>query len=120
MTTVALEDRYAKYLSLFGDEQQVAQEAIYEYLQRKAGERVARIVVEQAELEAQYGMDLKTLQQRVAADEEYLESLNRTQPLWEEDLAHWNYVSEELEEWRQIERTLSEREDDLQEFPDVA
>lgn len=107
MTTVALEDRYAKYLSLFGDEQEVAQKAIQEYLQRKTRERVARIVLEQAELEARYGIDLETFRQRVATDEEYLKGLHRKQPLWEEDFAHWSYVSEELEEWRQIEQTLS-------------
>lgn len=107
MTTVALEDRYVKYLSMFGDTQQVAQEAIQEYVQRKAKERIAHIVLEQAELEARYGMSLEVLRQRVANDEAYLRQLNQKQPLWEEDLAHWVYVSEEIEEWRQIEQALS-------------
>lgn len=108
MTTVVIEDRYAKVLSMFGDEQQVAQKAIQEYLQRKAKERVARIVLEQAELEARYGMDLETFRRRVATDEEYLRWLNHEQPLWEEDLAHWRYGSEEMEAWRQTEQALSE------------
>ena len=108
MTTVAVEDRYVKYLSMFGDTQQIAQKAIQEYLQRKTRERVARIVLEQAELEARYGMDLETFRQRVATDEEYLRWLNHKQPLWEEDLAHWSYVYEEMETWRQTEQALSE------------
>ena len=108
MTTVAIQDRYMKVLSMFGDTQQIAQEAIREYLRRRARERVARIVLEEAELEARYGMGLESFRQRVATDEEYLTRLNRKQPLWEEDLAHWSYVFEEMKEWRQTEQVLSE------------
>ena len=108
MTTIAIQDQYMKVLSRFGDEQQVAQNAIQEYIGRKAREQVARIVLEQAELEARYGMNLKTFRQRIATDEEYLDWLNQKQPLWEEDLAHWSYTSEEMKEWRQTEQALSE------------
>ena len=108
MITLVLEDRYTKYLSMFGDVQQIAEKAIYEYIRRGARERIARITLEQAEVEDRYGMDLDTVRQRVATDEEYLSWLNQEYPLWEEDLGHWIYASEEIKEWRQIEQTLSE------------
>jgi len=107
MTTVAVDSRCIKYLRMLGDEQEVARRAIQDYILRKAVEKIARITLEQAELEAKYGMDLDTFRQRVTTDEDYLRQLNRKEPLWEEDLAHWIYLSEELKEWRRIEQELS-------------
>jgi hypothetical protein len=92
---------------MLGNEQEVAQQAIQEYVLRKAVEKIARMTLEQAELESKYGMDLETFRQRVTTDEDYLRWLNRKEPLWEEDLAHWIYLSEELKEWRKIEQELS-------------
>ena len=107
MTTFAVDSRCAKYLRMLGDEQQVARQAVQDYILRKAVEKIARLTVEQAELEAKYGMNLDTFRQRVTTDEQHLKGLNRKQPLWEEDVAHWIYLSEELEEWRRIEQELS-------------
>lgn len=107
MTTLAVDSRCIRYLKMLGNEQEVAQQAIQEYVLRKAVEKIARMTLEQAELESKYGMDLETFRQRVTTDEDYLRWLNRKEPLWEEDLAHWIYLSEELKEWRKIEQELS-------------
>jgi hypothetical protein len=75
--------------------------ALRQYMVDRYLQRVEATEAKIAVYERRYQADYETFTLRVTTDQAYLDTLNRTHPLWEADAIEWVYRTEELAVWRE-------------------
>jgi hypothetical protein len=107
MITVAIPDKYAKALSALGDVQTAVDLALQRYTVEQVTSKIEHLRQRVQVYEAKYGMDYHTLTQRAARDEAFVHKIEATiNPLWELDLADWEFCVKGIEDWTQTLQTL--------------
>jgi len=100
METVALTERYISTLQVFGEVDELVNQAVEQYLIDRIIERVKLAHSKVAEYEHTYDdQDYATFSRRVQLDEEYYEKVQQANLLWEQDMLVWEYWSQEINEW---------------------
>lgn len=100
METIALAERYISTLQVFGEVDELVNQAVEQYLIDRIIERVRLARSKVAEYERTYdGQDYAMFSRRVQLDEEYYEKVQRTNLLWEQDMLVWEYWNQEIDEW---------------------
>lgn len=100
MTTVAVQDKFIEVLAAFGDIQESVNAAIQRYTIEQISTKIAELRRRNAEFEARYGMDYPSFSQRIAADEEFAQSVETNiNRVWELDLADWEFCHKGVEDW---------------------
>lgn len=99
MSTIAIKESYVNTLRLFGEVDELLDEAVEQYLIGRVVERIKRARGEAQAFEKLYGMDYATFAERVQLDENYYDQVNQSNPLWEQDMLAWEYWDAEAREW---------------------
>ena len=102
METIALAERYVNTLQVFGEVDELINQAVEQYLIDQLIERIKQARSKVTEYERTYeGQDYATFSRRVQLDAEYYEQVRRLNSLWEQDALEWMYWVEELQTWTQ-------------------
>jgi rhamnose utilization protein RhaD (predicted bifunctional aldolase and dehydrogenase) len=96
MSTIAIKESYVDTLRLFGEVDELLDEAVEQYLIDRVVERIKRAKGEAQAFEKLYGMDYAAFAERVQLDADYYNQVN---PLWEQDMLAWEYWDAEAREW---------------------
>jgi hypothetical protein len=99
MSTVAIKESYMNTLRLFGEVDELLDEAVEQYLIARVVERIKRAKGEAQAFEKLYGMDYAAFAERVQLDVDYYNQVNQSNPLWEQDMLAWEYWDAEAREW---------------------
>jgi hypothetical protein len=99
MSTIAIKESYVNTLRLFGEVDELLDEAVEQYLIDRIVERIKRARAEVQAFEKLYGTDYATFAERVQLDEDYYNQVNKNNLLWEQDMLTWEYWDAETREW---------------------
>ena len=99
MSTIAIKESYVNTLRLFGEVDELLDEAVEQYLIDRVVERIKRARAEVQAFEKLYGTDYATFAERVQLDADYYNQVNQSNPLWEQDMLTWEYWDAEAQEW---------------------
>jgi 3'-phosphoadenosine 5'-phosphosulfate sulfotransferase (PAPS reductase)/FAD synthetase len=91
MSTITIKESYIETLRLFGEVDELLDEAVEQYLIDRIVQRIKRARGEIQAFEKRYGMDYATFAERVQLDAGYYDQVNRSNPLWEQDMLAWEY-----------------------------
>jgi len=106
---VRIEKSYLETLRLFGEVDELVNEAVEQYLTNRIIERIKLAREKIRKYEGTYGTNYATFSQRVQLDEGYHNQVNHDNSLWEQDALEWMYWDEELRDWTErLESILSE------------
>lgn len=102
MATIALAERYLDTLQVFGEVDELVNQAVEQYLIDRIVRRIKKARSQIAEYERVYdGQDYANFSQRVQLDEDYYNQVRQANPLWEQDALEWMYWAKELQTWTQ-------------------
>lgn len=99
MSTITIRESYIDTLRLFGEVNELLDEAVEQYLIDRIIERIKRAREEIQAFEKLYGMDYATFAERIQLDADYYNQVNQSNPLWEQDMLTWEYWDAEAREW---------------------
>jgi hypothetical protein len=99
MSTIAIRESYVDTLRLFGEVDELLDEAVEQYLIDCVVERIKRAREEAQAFEKLYGTDYAAFAERVQLDADYYNQVNQSNPLWEQDMLAWEYWDAEAREW---------------------
>ena len=99
MSTIAIKESYMDTLRLFGEVDELLDEAVEQYLIDRIVQRIKRARAQVQAFEKLYGTDYAPFAERVQLDEDYYNQVNRSNPLWEQDMLAWEYWDAEAREW---------------------
>ena len=104
-----IERSYLETLRLFGEVDELVNEAVEQYLTHRIIERIKLAREKVRKYEGTYSTNYATFSQRVQLDEDYYNQVNQDNPLWEQDALEWMYWDEEVRDWTvRLESILSE------------
>jgi hypothetical protein len=107
MTTVAIPEKYVEVLSVLGDVQTAVDLALQRYTIEQITAKIAQLRQRDQGYQAKYGMDYPTFTQRIAHDEAFAHEIETTiNPLWEQDLADWEFCAKGVEDWTHTLQSL--------------
>ncbi|MCW5851618.1 MAG: hypothetical protein KIT87_16210 [Anaerolineae bacterium] len=107
MITVTIPDKYAEALNALGDVQTAVDLALQRYTIDQITSRIARLRERDQAYQAKYGMDYPSFAQRTAQDEAFVRQVEtKTNPLWENDLADWEFCVKGIEDWTRTLQTI--------------
>ncbi len=107
MLTVTVQDKYATALSTLGNLQTEIDQAVQRYTIEQIVDKVAQLRHKAKGYELRYGMDYTIFAERIARDELFVKTVEATiSPLWEIDLAHWEFCTKGIEDWTNTLQTL--------------
>jgi hypothetical protein len=100
MTTVAISDKYVDVLSALGDVESAVDLALQRYTIEQITARIGDLRRRDATYRAKYGMEYATFARRAAAEESFIERIERqVSKTWEIDLADWEFCHKGAEDW---------------------
>ena len=107
MTTVAIPEKYVEVLSVLGDVQTAVDLALQRYTIEQIGAKIAQLHQREQGYQAKYGMDYNTFMQRIVRDEAFVRQVEtEISPLWDDDLADWEFCVKGVEDWTQTLQSL--------------
>jgi len=107
MTTVAISEKYVEVLSVLGDVQTAVDLALQRYTIEQITAKIAQLHQRDQAYQAKYGMDYASFTQRIVRDEAFVRQIEATiSPLWEQDLADWEFCVKGVEDWTHTLQTL--------------
>lgn len=102
MLTITVTDQYAQALSALGDVETAVKEALQRYTVEQITGKIAQLLHRDRTFQSKYGMPYRDFAMRVATDEAYVRELETAfEPLWELDLAEWEFCTKGVEDWTQ-------------------
>ena len=109
MSTISIEDKWIDTVQLFGEVEQVVQEALRTYLIEQCQQRLDRASARIAIYQKKYGCSYDKFRQLIQTDEKFLAKVETQTPLWEEEAMEWEYWLEEQRTWRSRLNTILQR-----------
>ena|SRR5437762_10161619 len=107
MTTVAIPEKYVEVLSVLGDVQTAVDLALQRYTIEQITAKIAWLHQRDQGYQAKYGLDYTTFTQHIVRDEAFVHQIETTiNPLWEQDLADWEFCVKGVEDWTHTLRSL--------------
>jgi hypothetical protein len=107
MTTVAIPEKYVEVLSILGDVQTAVDLALQRYTIEQIIAKIAWLHQRDQGYQAKYGVDYTTFTQRIVRDEAFVHQIETTiSPLWEQDLAEWEFCVKGVEDWTHTLQSL--------------
>ena len=105
--TITIPDKYAEALNALGDVQTAVDIALQHYTIDQISSRIARLRERDQAYQAKYGMDYLSFAQRTAQDEAFVRHVETsTNPVWENDLADWEFCVKGIEDWTHTLQTI--------------
>lgn len=99
MSEITINMEYLETLKIFGGVDKLIDEAIEEYLIAKVVERIRMIRQKVSKYEKQYNLKYSDFKENMQTNQAFYEKLDKTNPLWEQDILEWEYWVEELKDW---------------------
>ena len=109
MLTISIEDKRVDTARLFGDVEQVVEEALRTYLIEQCEQQINQAAIRITTYQEKYGDDYHSFKQSIQTDEDFLMKVEQQNPLWEEDAMEWDYWLEEQKTWRDRLDTILRR-----------
>lgn len=107
--TVSASRTLTEILRDLGDPEAVTLRALRHHLLDQCLQRLGQARQQIRHYEAIYGMDYDAFNHKIGTDEDFLDQINQSYPLWEADAVEWVYRIEEEATWqKRSERLLSE------------
>lgn len=107
MTTVVINDKYVDVLSALGDLNEAAELAFRRYTIEQITNKISVLKKRNHAFEVKYGMSFPEFSQKIAVDEDYVETVeNNINPLWEADLLEWEFSHKGALDWTQELQTI--------------
>ena len=108
MTTVAISNKYVDVLSALGDLQSAVDLALQRYTIEQITAKVADLRRRDLAYRTKYGMEYVAFARRAAAEEGFIEQIERQMSkTWEIDLADWEFCYEGAKDWtRRLQNIL--------------
>ena len=107
MMTVTIPDKYAEALNALGDIQTAVDLALQRYTIDQITSRIARLRERDQAYQVRYGTDYPSFVQRAARDETFVRHVETAvNPLWEADLADWEFCVKGIEDWTRTLQTI--------------
>ncbi len=107
MITVAIKDKYVEALTALGDLQAAIDLALQRYTIEQITGKIAQLRQREATYRTKYGLDYPIFTQRVARDETFVHDVEaNVNPLWEIDLADWEFCYKGIEDWTHKLQTI--------------
>jgi len=100
MLTISIEDKWADTLRLFGDVDQVVNQALRAYFIEQCQQRIDQVSAKIAVYNQKYHRDYHNFKHSIQTDEDFLVKVEAQNPLWEEDAMEWEYWLEEQQTWQ--------------------
>ena len=102
MTTITVQDKYAKVLTSFGNLQEAVDLALQRYTIEQISTKIAKLQKKEAKYQQKYKMDYKSFVARIANDDEFLTHIEKDiEKMWEDDLADWEFSHKGIDDWTQ-------------------
>lgn len=98
-TVLEMKDEWVKTASLFGDVETVMADALRHYAIDKCIHKIEQARAKNKIYESRYECDYDTFSLKVQSDEDFLQGVEKINPVWEEDAMEWDYRLKELTEW---------------------
>lgn len=99
MPILSLKDKYVDILKLFGDLEEVLEQAAHQYAVARIQAQIAETEAKVYDFEQKYGMSYNEFQQKSSTNEIFLDQLRHQEPLWEAEANEWEFYVEVLTEW---------------------
>ncbi len=107
MTTITVHDKYITALSALGDLQAAIDQALQRYTIEQIVDKIAQLRRLDRGFQAKYGLGYLAFVERVAHDIAFVQEIETTiNPLWEADLAEWEFCVRGAEDWTRTLQTL--------------
>jgi len=101
MSSFVVKKEIETTLAHFGKPEEEFQTAVNEYLIKKTAGKIKYLKNEINMWEEKMGMPYEQFIEKTTTDKQFVDKLNRENPMWESDLMNWEFCVEELKEWRQ-------------------
>ena len=101
MKVFAVEDQIEKTLAYFGKPEDEFRIALHEHLIKRIVEKIGSLKEEIKILEEKIAIPYETFVEKIATDKQFVDKLNKENPMWEADLINWEVYLEEIEAWKQ-------------------
>jgi hypothetical protein len=100
-TTVRIEDRLFETLESLGDVERAVQTALRRYTVEQIVDKISGLQAEDRRWQEKCGCDYETFVEKMASDKAFHQNVEqRLNPMWEEDLIHWEFCHEGVRDWR--------------------
>jgi hypothetical protein len=107
MTTVTIPDKYVKALDALGDVQKAVDVALQRYTIEQITTKIAELRHRDQSYQDKYGMTYASFIQRTAQDEAFVYEVEaKFNPLWELDVADWEFCVKGVEDWTHTLQTI--------------
>jgi hypothetical protein len=107
MTTVTIPDKYVKALDALGDVQKAVDVALRRYTIEQVTAKIAELRQRAQSYQDKYGMTYASFTQRIAQDEAFVHEVEaKLNPLWELDVADWEFCVKGVEDWTHTLQTI--------------
>jgi len=100
MTTIALEKEWIETAKLFGDVKNIVKEALRVYAIQQCQQRIENATAKVEVFRRKYQCDHEKFKKSIQTDSSFLQEIESTNPMWEQDAIEWEYWLEEQETWR--------------------
>jgi len=99
MSEITVNIEYLETLKIFGNVDKLIDEAVEAYLIAKVVERIKMIHQKVNKYEEQYNLKYPDFRENMQTNQDFYEKIDKTNPLWEQDVLEWEYWVEELKDW---------------------
>ncbi len=108
MSEITVNTEYLETLKIFGSVDKLIEEAVEEYLIAKVVERIKMSRQKVSKYEEQYNLKYADFRENMQTNQVFYEMIDKSNPLWEQDILEWEYWVEELKDWTtKLERILT-------------
>lgn len=107
MTTITVQDKYITALSALGDLRAAIDQALQRYTIEQIVDKIAQLRRLDRKFQAKYGLDYPAFAEQITEDTAFVQEIEATiNPLWEADLAEWEFCVRGAEDWTRRLQTL--------------
>lgn len=100
MQTITVDDQWFETARLFGDVEQIVSQALQAYLIQQSQVELDKASQKISDYQHKYKCDYQQFNQAIQTDARFLQTVEKENPLWEEDAMEWLYWLEEQQTWQ--------------------
>jgi hypothetical protein len=105
---IPIHQNLKELLQFIGNPETIVINALRRYLLDVCWQKIELAEQQVAAYEHGYGMNYPTFNQKITTDENFLDRINQSHPMWEADAIEWFYRLEEIQTWqKRLEKVLN-------------
>ena len=101
MKAFAVEDQVEATLAYFGKPEDDFRIALHEHLIKRIIDKIGSLKEEINLWQENMVIPYEIFVEKIATDKQFVDKLNRENPMWEADLINWEFCLEKLNAWKQ-------------------